>query len=411
MIRSAIEGVLDRIGATDDTLHAFITVLADAARSDADEADERASRGEPPRPLEGVTAGIKDNVDVAGAPTTCGLASRRTHVAPHDAAIVRQLRAAGAIVMGKLNMNEGALGTDSANPHFGAVANPVRPDLIPGGSSGGSAAAVAGELCRIALGTDTLGSVRVPASCCDVVGFKPSRGAVPAHGLVGLWDAFDVIGVLGKRVEDVMPAVDVMLARPVRSLGRPLRIGIPGDLAALGADATVVERFAAVRGSILDLASTTTELSIDADRLTDARRAAFTLAEFGAHAAYRDDVAVGGVSAGLASLVRYGEQLSDDDLDLALRRVAIAGVSFAGWFDDVDIAVLPTMPVLGLPAGMPPPVNVVDLTAPASILGAPALSLPTPRSGDDPPFGVQIVARPGADDVVLEMGLRLEAAW
>jgi aspartyl-tRNA(Asn)/glutamyl-tRNA(Gln) amidotransferase subunit A len=187
--------------------NAFITASPERAL-------RRAAR-RPTGPLAGVPLAVKDQFDTAGLRTTYGSAVFRDHVPTRTARAVRQLEAAGAIVVGKANQHEFAWGTTSQNPHWGTVANPVRPGRVAGGSSGGNAAALAGRLCAIALGTDTGGSVRIPAACCDVVGFKPPFGVVSTGGTFPLAPSFDTVGPMARSVRDCAVVYAVLSGREI----------------------------------------------------------------------------------------------------------------------------------------------------------------------------------------------------
>src|SRR5690606_37664441 len=154
--------------------------------------------GMPLSPLDGVPVAVKDNVAISGLARPGAIVAYETQIAPADATVVSKLRAAGAVVTGMLNMDEGAFGTTTESPLYGRCRNPLRLDHSPGGSSGGSAAAVAAGLCVASLGTDTLGSVRIPASYCGIVGFKPSHGAIDAGGVLALPPTLDHVGVLAR---------------------------------------------------------------------------------------------------------------------------------------------------------------------------------------------------------------------
>ena len=197
-----VQACLDRVHATDAVMRAFITVMGDEALRDAKEADQAVARGDRRGSLHGVPIAVKDLIDVEGVRTTCGSQTQADFVAGADATCVRRLRQAGAVVVGKTNLNEFALGATGQNPHYGDTNNPWDRRRISGGSSGGSAAAVASGTCAAALGTDTGGSVRIPAALCGVVGFKPTYGRISLHGVALLAWSLDHVGVLARGVED-----------------------------------------------------------------------------------------------------------------------------------------------------------------------------------------------------------------
>src|SRR5579871_269312 len=184
------ERYLSRIAALDGALRCYVTLARESARAEAAAAQARASAGARRSALDGIAIALKDNIDAAG------------RVPAADAPAVRRLRDAGAVILGKLNMEEAALGGVTDNPHFGRTENPHRPGFTAGGSSGGSAAAVAGGLCAAALGTDTGGSVRIPAAYCGIVGLKPTRDLIPLEGVVLLSRRLDHVGLLTRSVGD-----------------------------------------------------------------------------------------------------------------------------------------------------------------------------------------------------------------
>ncbi|MFW5816746.1 MAG: amidase, partial [Wenzhouxiangella sp.] len=226
-VETVVADCLDRIEANNPRLNAFVRIEADGARAAAVESARRYAAGQA-RALEGLPIAIKDNLDLAGSPTTAGMLTRKHHLADSDAAVVRRLKAAGAIIVGKLHLTEAALGADGANPHFGNCQNPVKLGHSPGGSSSGSAAAVAAGLVPAALGTDTMGSVRIPAAYCGIWGFKPSFGLVSSAGSVAVSRRLDHVGPLTRSAEDLELLLSVMAGfDPDCPVSRPLQLAKP----------------------------------------------------------------------------------------------------------------------------------------------------------------------------------------
>jgi aspartyl-tRNA(Asn)/glutamyl-tRNA(Gln) amidotransferase subunit A len=229
---------------------ACLTVYADAARAAAAAADARAARGASLGPFDGTIVSIKDLFDVAGEPTRAGSKILAEEAAPAkaDATIVQRLRAAGAVIVAKTNMTEFAFSGIGANPHFGTPGNPRDRSRVPGGSSAGAPVAVADGMCDIAIGTDTGGSVRIPASLCGLVGFKPSRRRVPTDGAFPLSTTLDSVGPIGKSVADcaaadaVMAGEDILPLEPIALAG--LRFGVAEGLPLDRLDDTVAAAFA-----------------------------------------------------------------------------------------------------------------------------------------------------------------------
>jgi len=205
-----VEQCLERIRAEDPALRAFIHVDTVAARETARAREAEARRGEIRGPLHGIPIAVKDLFDQAGLATTAGAAIRRDHRAEETATAVQRLAGAGAVIIGRTNLHEFAFGVTSVNPHFGAVANPWDRERITGGSSGGSGAAVAAGLCAAALGTDTGGSIRIPAALCGIVGLKPTFGRISRHGVVPLAWSFDTVGPMARSVADAALLLGVL---------------------------------------------------------------------------------------------------------------------------------------------------------------------------------------------------------
>jgi aspartyl-tRNA(Asn)/glutamyl-tRNA(Gln) amidotransferase subunit A len=233
-----VQELLGRIERLDPGLNSFITVTAERALADARAAEAEIAAGARRGPLHGVPIALKDIFDTAGVRTTCGSQILATHVPGVDAAVVQRLRAAGTVLLGKLNLHEFAYGTTTTNPHYGACRNPWNRDRIPGGSSGGSGAALAAGLCPLSLGTDTGGSIRIPASVCGVVGLKPTFGRVTRRGVWPLAWTLDHVGPMARTVEDAALLLDAVAGHnpedpwssraPAPGFARDLERGVDG---------------------------------------------------------------------------------------------------------------------------------------------------------------------------------------
>lgn len=204
-----VSSFLDRIDDRNDDLNAFTTVDRDGALNHARYLDSQRERGNP-RPLSGLVLAVKDNICIRGYPVSCGSRMLKDFSSLYDATVIDRLRDAGAIFIGKTNCDEFAMGSSNETSHFGPVRNPHNPEYVPGGSSGGSAAAVAAGLCHAALGSDTGGSIRQPAAFCGIVGLKPTYGRVSRSGLVAFASSLDVIGPMGNSVRDVATLLNII---------------------------------------------------------------------------------------------------------------------------------------------------------------------------------------------------------
>ena len=233
-----VSSFLDRIDEKNETLNAFTTVDRDGALNHARYLDSQRERGNP-RPLAGLVLAVKDNICIRGYPVSCGSKMLKDFSSLYDATVIDRLRDAGAIFIGKTNCDEFAMGSSNETSHFGPVRNPHDTDRVPGGSSGGSAAAVAAGLCHAALGSDTGGSVRQPAAFCGTVGLKPTYGRVSRSGLVAFASSLDVIGPLANSVEDVATLLNVIAGEdPDDSTSAPVPVpdyteALTGDVAGL----------------------------------------------------------------------------------------------------------------------------------------------------------------------------------
>jgi Asp-tRNA(Asn)/Glu-tRNA(Gln) amidotransferase A subunit family amidase len=410
--RAAIERVNQR-------LNAFLA-LDDSAPAQAAASDVRRREGRNIGRLDGLPVAIKDNLDVAGLPTTAGLPGRRERIASADASAVTRLRAAGAVILGKTNLDEGAFGTISANPHFGPVHNPLRNGYTAGGSSGGSAAAVAAGLCSFALGSDTLGSVRIPASHCGIYGLKPTHGEISTRGLVRAARRLDCVGILARSIEDlaiVMQVLDafdpadprsrrcrVPLATPDWEPGR-LRSGVQSDLGALGVTPEVRAVFDAAVARIACALGSRVEVDFSDYDFARTRRAALLVMESELAVELAADIAdpKHPLSPRLRSMLDYAKAKSAVDYASADRVLDEAVLKARRVFTDIDVLVLPTVAHGAYSLVDRERANDADLTSFASLVGCPAISLPMGTLPDGMPVGLQLVGAPGADLRLLEL--------
>jgi aspartyl-tRNA(Asn)/glutamyl-tRNA(Gln) amidotransferase subunit A len=413
-----LERCLARIAALDPHLHAFLDCAAERARGRARRIDERIARGAPLASLAGVPLALKDVIDVAGMPTTANSAMLRDAVAESDAAVTARLKRSGAILLGKLAAWEFAIGGVSFGLPWPPALNPWNLDHDPGGSSSGSAVAVAAGLCAGAVGTDTGGSIREPAAWCGVAGLKPTYGLVSARGIWPVSRTLDHAGPMAWTSEDCALMVDAMAGAKHR------RLGVAGGVAGLKIGVVDLDREANL--SIDSAVSATLDetqrlLSAGGARLPRIRIAPLALysavvtiiAAAEAHKVHR--VRLAATPGGYDSLTRQrllsGAALAVRDVDRAQsERRRLAAVT-ADLMSEVDALVMPTS------ASAAPRLGAYDshgahpsLTRPWNVTGAPALSVCAGFSPEGLPIGVQIVAKPFCDDIALRIGQALEHA-
>ncbi len=449
--REVVEASLARIAGGDD-IHAFLEVLADAALSRADEIDRSVARGDDPGPLAGVPVALKDNMCTRGIATTCSSRILEGWRPPYDATVVERLRQAGAVVVGKTNMDEFAMGSSTENSCTGPTLNPHDRSRVPGGSSGGSAASVAAGFVPLALGSDTGGSIRQPAALCGVVGVKPTYGLVSRYGLVAFASSLDQIGPLSASVADAALCLEVIAGhdpRDTTSLDGP----VPEMLAATdrpvaGKRVGLVTEL--IEGTAPDVAARVRE---SADALAEAGCSVEEISipqfRYGLSAYYL--IAPAEASSNLARFdgVRYG--LRVDAQDVAAMNVATRTAGFgpevkrrimlgtyalsAGYYDQYyakaqrvrtwvangfadaytrfDALIGATTPTsafrLGEHTADPLEMYRSDTcTVPANLAGHPAISVPFGADGDGLPVGVQILAPPLGEDTMFTLAAALE---
>jgi aspartyl-tRNA(Asn)/glutamyl-tRNA(Gln) amidotransferase subunit A len=404
MAADLAEHMLQRIRRLDPLLRTFIEIDEAGARRTAADADERMTASAP-RPLEGIPVAVKANIAVQGLELSAGMEARRGIVASSDAEATSRLREAGAIVLGTLNMHEAALGADNDNPWFGRAINPHGRERTPGGSSGGSGAAVAAGLCVASLGTDTLGSVRIPAAYCGVYGLKPSAGAVSQEGLVLVVEEFDTIGPLARSLDDLADVLrcvaDVDAPRPIHHVA--LLNGLGGVRCEPAVLAGYDRAVAALRCEGVDLEERL-ELELKPIRLAGFVRAAGELSRrLEPLLAERPQA----LSEQLRFLLDFGCQRSLEDLQRGKELLAAAREAVIAAVGD-GVLLLPTAPQAAFKQGERAPSNQADFTALASIAGLPALSIPAGTDADGMPVGVQLIGAHGNDAGLIELARRLE---
>lgn len=450
---AATEAVLERIARLDARLHSYLTVSAESALIQAAEADVRLARGEQ-TPLLGVPVAVKDIICTQGIPTTAGSKILEGFIPPYDAFVVSQLRRAGAVIVGKTNTDEFAMGSSTENSAYGVTRNPWDLTRVPGGSSGGSAAAVAAGLAYAALGTDTGGSVRQPAAFCGVVGLRPTYGRLSRWGVVAFASSLDQVGCFGRTVADCAALLQVTAGHDPRDSTsisadvpdyaagltgdiRGLRVGIPREYFVAGLSSEVE---AAVRAAIQTLAALGAdihEISLPHTRYALPVYYLIAPAEASANLARYDGV-------------RYGPRLvGQDHIDSvkktrslfgpeATRRIMLGAYALsAGYYDayygralkartliqrdfktalaEVDVIVAPTTPTtafkIGEKADDPLSMYLSDvLTIPLNLSAGCGLSLPCGWDSQGLPIGLQLIADTLEEKRLLQIAFAYEQA-
>jgi aspartyl-tRNA(Asn)/glutamyl-tRNA(Gln) amidotransferase subunit A len=378
-----------------DPLNAFITVMEDRAHGGG--------------PLAGVPVAVKDLIATKGVRTTAGSRILRDWVPTRDAPVVRALRAAGAVIVGKTNTHEFAFGTTNDNPHYGATKNPWNPKLTTGGSSGGSAAAVASGLVPIALGTDTAGSIRIPAALCGCVGLKPTYGLLSTRGIVPLAPTLDTAGPLAGTVEDARRALEALTGRRYRERApRRLVIGVPAHYVYDRVDPEIV---ACVRDALDALGAEVREIEIP--ELADCVPTGIHIVRPEALAYHRRwfPRRAGEYGADVAQSLSLARDISKREYAAARRRRMTIGRAMRRALRDVDVLAGPTVPILAfenrvaykpiLPGGELPRHALTRLTYPFSLSRLPAISVPCGLSRTGLPIGLQLGAGPGREAFLL----------
>ncbi|MSO90298.1 MAG: amidase [Acetobacteraceae bacterium] len=398
---------LDRIeGPRGRALNAFIHVAANDALAAAAASDGRRTAGKPLSRLDGVPIAIKDNIDAQGMPTTNGLGT--CWMPMTDASVVQRLHDAGMVILGKLNMHEAALGATTDNPHHGRCEHPAFPGFTPGGSSGGSAVAVAARLCPIALGTDTMGSVRLPAAYCGIVGFKPSRDYWPTDGVMPLAFGLDTIGPLARSVGDIA----FLLGERLDAFGpATLRFAQLANAGQVTIEAECLAALDAALAVLATLGVAAACVHVPGYDPGQARRAGLIVSEVDAAQVHARllQIAPHAFSPAFRAMLDYGMRVPPERYQAERRNLAIVGTAFLDVFDECDVVLTLTAPQRAFSFDTSVPVNQADLTALANFAGCPALSLPLPVPAGAFPVGLQLIAAPGRDTMVLSAGAWIES--
>lgn len=431
------EAVFQRIGAVEPKVHAYIRLMKEEALAQAALADEDIKRGDI-KPLTGIGVALKDLLCTRGVPTTCGSRMLQNYISPYDATVVEKLAAAGAIFIGKTNTDEFAMGSSTETSCFGLTHNPWDTDRIPGGSSGGSAAAVAADECIAAVGSDTGGSIRQPASLCGVIGFKPTYGLVSRFGLVAFASSLDQIGPLTKDVEDAAIMMNVLAGYDPRDatcvatqipdyrkfLGRDISgwlVGIPKEYFAEGTDREVLDAVEKAVQSVEKCGARITEISLPHTKYCVAVYCIIAPAEASSNLARMDGIRYGLRAKEARDLAEVYAKSRTDGFGAEVKRRIIIGTyslsagyrdayygkasqvralisrDFDEAFRECDIILTPTTPTpafkIGEKVENPLQMYLSDMfTISANLSGIPAISIPCGYTHAGLPVGVQFLA-------------------
>lgn len=454
---SAVElcnDVLARINETENKIGAYVTVAEESAKENAKKIDKAMAAGEKLHPLAGIPIGIKDNISTKGIRTTCSSKMLENYVPPFDATVMNKINNAGMTVLGKMNMDEFAMGSSTETSYMHLTRNPYNTECVPGGSSGGSAAAVAAGEAILTLGSDTGGSIRQPAALCGVVGMKPTYGSVSRYGLVAFASSLDQIGPLGKSVKDVAMLQSLICghdrydatsknieypdyAAALKENAKSLKIGIPKEYFGEGIDSQVkesvmkaVKEFEEQGAVIKEISLPSTEYAINTYYIIASAEASSNLARF-------DGVKYGYRTSEYDGLVDMYEKTRSEGFGDEVKRRIMLGTfvlssgyfdayykkakrvqnqisqEFADAFKDCDIIATPTVPAsafkIGENIGDPIKMYYNDVcTVTVNIAGLPAISLPCGKDSAGMPMGLQLIGDKFSEQTLLNTAYTYE---
>lgn len=448
-----LNDIIMRISEAEDQIGAYVT-LNERAMESARAVDDAIARGETLHPLAGIPVAIKDNISTKGLRTTCCSKMLESYIPPFNATVTDKINEAGMVILGKTNMDEFAMGSSTENSYMKLTRNPHNPDYVPGGSSGGSAAAVASGEAIVSLGSDTGGSVRQPAAYCGVVGMKPTYGRVSRYGLIAYASSFDQIGTFGRSVSDAamlqslicghdkMDATSVCaesedFSSNLKANVKWLRIGVPDEYFGSGIDNDVKEAvYNAVKAleangaQIKRISLPSTEYAVNAYYIIASAEASSNLARF-------DGVRYGYRTENYNSLADMYEKTRSEGFGEEVKRRIVLGTfvlsagyydsyykkaklvqqriaqEFAQAFEECDIIAAPTAPSSAFRIGehIRNPIKMYSgdiCTVPANIAGLPAISVPCGKSSNGLPIGLQFIGSRFADQLILDTAYAYE---
>jgi aspartyl-tRNA(Asn)/glutamyl-tRNA(Gln) amidotransferase subunit A len=453
--RELTQSLLERIAGVEEKVKAYITLTPESALQEAEEADRRISRGDW-APLTGIPLAIKDILCTRNITTTCASRILRSFVPVYDATVVEKVKSAGAVILGKANLDEFAMGSSTENSAYGPSRNPWDLTTIPGGSSGGSAAAVAADECLASLGTDTGGSIRQPAACCGVVGMKPTYGRVSRFGLIAFGSSLDQVGPLTKDVRDAALLLNVIAGHDPRDSTslevevpdyesflradlQGVTIGVPKEYFIEGIDPEVTRAVREALAVMVSLGAKTKELSLPH---TDYALPVYYLiapAEASSNLARYDGVRYGHRAAGEEPLIGMYKKTRSEGFGTEVKRRIMLGTYAlsAGYYDayygkasqvrtlirrdfeeaftQCDVLVTPTAPTpafrIGEKTDDPLQMYLSDIfTIPVNLAGIAGISLPCGFSSTGLPVGLQVIGGAFAEGKILQAAFAYEQA-
>lgn len=448
------KSTFSRIDAIEDKVGAYLEITKEKALERAAEIDDMLGKGKVLSPIAGIPVAVKDNICTKGVKTTCASKILENFVPPYSATVIKKLENAGAVFTGKMNLDEFAMGSSCENSYFKRTHNPRSLDRVPGGSSGGSAAAVAAGEAAIALGSDTGGSIRQPSSFCGVVGLKPTYGAVSRFGLVAFASSLDQIGPFGRCVKDAAMLFDAVkghdaydatsadrkfdsVADKLDGNVKGLKIGIPAEYFGKGVDAAVKEKVMGAARKLEKLGAQLVNINLPS---TDYALSAYYIiacAEASSNLARFDGVKYGYRAAKFDNLIDMYERSRSEGFGAEVKRRIMLGtfVLSSGYYDayykkakltqnriadefdsafkNCDVILTPTSPVtafkLGDRTGDPIKMYAADIcTVPINIAGLPAVSVPCGNDADGLPVGCQLIGQKFAEQTILNAAYSYE---
>ncbi len=448
------ESIFDRIEKVEDKVHSFVTINKEQALKDAQRVDKKIASGDAKGLLAGIPIAIKDNMCMKGIRTTCSSKILENFISPYDATVIKKLREDDVIFIGKTNMDEFAMGSSCETSFFGATRNPWNLETIPGGSSGGSAAAVASDETILAIGSDTGGSIRQPASCCGIVGLKPTYGLISRFGLVAFASSLDQIGPLTKDVEDAALLMNVLAGYdrndstsvnyPIRDYRNSLlndikgiKIGVPKEFFITGLDEEIELHIKKAMKQLETLGATLVEISLPHTEYGVAVYYIIAPSEASANLARYDGVKYGYRSNKAKDLLETYQKTRSEGFGQEVKRRIMLGTyalssgyydayylkaqkvrtlikkDFGSAFEKVDVLLTPTAPTAAFKIGErtddPLQMYLSDIfTITANLAGIPGLSLPCGFTKDELPIGLQILGKHFSEEIIFRVAYTYE---